>query len=175
MTSFMCASELLLAEVAMRVREIAIEAKSRVLHQRVEPVMHPLDRLAPRRDLLEGLLQLSKVFRLDDDVEFADAGRAEAELASCEPPVLDQALGFQMAQILSGGLDECGIPHARLEVAPDGIEVHAAPARWADQHGKRNCATNKRCRSRGSPARMNHAFFGSGISPGAPAFFHPPK
>src|SRR3954452_3435130 len=100
MTSFMCASELLLAEVAMRVREIAIEAKRRVLHQRVEPVMHALDRLAPRRDLLEGLLQLSKVFRLDDDVEFADAGRAE--LASCEPPVLDQALGFQMAQILSG-------------------------------------------------------------------------
>src|SRR4051812_8008604 len=97
--------------------------------------MHAFDRLAPRRDLLECLLQLSKVLRLDDDVEFAEARRAKPELAAREPPALDQAFGFQVAEIFSGRLDQRGVPYAGLEVAPDVIEVHAAPARSPEHRG----------------------------------------
>jgi hypothetical protein len=65
-------SELLLAEVAMRVGKVAIERKDRIVDQRIGPEVKALDRFAPRRDAAERRVELSQVPGFDDDVEFAE-------------------------------------------------------------------------------------------------------
>src|SRR5262245_2347979 len=75
---------------------------------------------------MERLVELRQVLRLDDDVEFAEAGRAEAQLAPRQTETLDLPLGPQVTEIFPHRLHENGVTHARLEVAPDVIEVHAA-------------------------------------------------
>src|SRR5262245_51221920 len=124
MTSFM--SEFLLTEVAVFIRKVAIERERRVLHQRIDAEMNALNWLTPGRSALERPVELRQVLRLDDDVEFAEAGWGEAELAPCQAEALDLPLGFQVAEIFPHRLHEGGIAYARLEVAPDVIEVHAA-------------------------------------------------
>src|SRR6267378_2832835 len=127
--SAMRSSKFLLAEVAMWVRKVAIEREHGVLHQRVQPVMHALDRIAARRDMPECLFELREAIGLDHQVKLAQPGRAEPELAAREAPAFDQTFGCEVAEVFLRGLDQRDVAHTRLEIAPDVIEVHVVRAR----------------------------------------------
>src|SRR4029453_10286679 len=85
-----------------------------------------------------------------------------------------QAFSLKAAEICLRILDQRGVADTRLEIAPDVIEVHVAPAqqpstaalRARRRPDKRNVVIVQ------SSARMTQAFFGSGSSTGAPDFFH---
>src|SRR5438132_1386895 len=117
--SVMRSSKFLLAEVAICIRKVAIEGEHGVLHQRVQPMMHALDRIAARGDMPERLFELRQIAGLDDEMKLAEPGRTEPELAPRETPAFDQAFGFEMAEILLRGLDQRGVADTRLEIAPD--------------------------------------------------------
>src|SRR6185312_15257738 len=78
-------------------------------------------------DALEGVLQLGEVAHLDHQMEVAQAGRGETELAAGEPPTLDQPLVFQVAHVGGDLLGEFQVADAGLEVAPGVVDVHRGP------------------------------------------------
>src|SRR5262249_48886154 len=98
----------------------------RVLHQRIHAEMNALNRLATRCDHMKCRIELREIFRLDDDVPLTDRGGTESQFPARQAPALDLLLGPQVIEIVRYGLAEGGIAHARLEVTPDVIEVHAA-------------------------------------------------
>src|SRR5690348_5622804 len=99
--------EPLLAAVAERVGEVAVECEHRILRQRVDAEMEAFNWFAASGDALECLFELGQVLHLDHQMELAERRRSQAELAACEPPTLDQTLLLQMAHIAGNAVGEC--------------------------------------------------------------------
>jgi hypothetical protein len=69
-------SEPFLALMPDRIGEVAIQREHRVLHQRVDPEMEPLNGFFPSRDAIECGIELRQVSHFDHHVELAVDWRA---------------------------------------------------------------------------------------------------
>jgi hypothetical protein len=74
--------------------------------------------------VVERGVELRQAANLDHQVELAETGRCEAELAAGQTIPLDQALLLQMSQIGADRLGEGQIADAGLQIAPDVVNVH---------------------------------------------------
>ena len=81
---------------------------------------------------LESTVELRQIFRLDDDVELAETGRAEAQLAPGQPPAGDGPLLLQQPEPVAQPVGELQIADPGLQIAPDLIEVHRVAYRRRD-------------------------------------------
>src|SRR5579872_5050384 len=111
--------------MADRIREVPVQRKRRVGHQRIDSEMKSLDRLPASRHAIERRIELCQVAHLDHQVELAEARWRQAKLAPGQPPALDQALLLQVPEIGSKLLCKGQVADPGLQVAPDVVNVHA--------------------------------------------------
>lgn len=73
----------------------------------------------------ERLVKLREVLEGDGDVELAEVGRAETELAPPDRVTLQLSLALQVIEVVADSLDEFQVVRARCEVDPNLVMVHA--------------------------------------------------
>ena len=116
--------EPLLPHMADWIGEVAVQPEAGVLYQRVDAEMEALHRLPPPGDALERLFQLRQIAHFHNDVELAHLRRRQSQLAPGNAPPGNQSLLLQVAHVGTHLLAERDVADARLQVAPDVIQVH---------------------------------------------------